>query len=135
MQMAELIACALRVRTANVPAFAREEARFGLDAAIQLGLFGRNVAKPKLDNLATRLYPLHGTTLAPLVRAFSRFGQNERSLFGFLLSNEPFSLLNFSNRPSRIREPRTAYRISTIIFELISATGYRCRVTAATGRK
>lgn len=39
-QIAELIACALRVRTTEVPAFAREEARFGLDAATQLGLFG-----------------------------------------------------------------------------------------------
>ena len=43
--------------TAEVPAFAREEARFGLDAAIQLGMFGRNAATPKLDSLATRLYP------------------------------------------------------------------------------
>jgi hypothetical protein len=121
-QVAELIACALRVRTGEVPAFAREEARFGLDAAIQLGMFGRNVPKPKVDSLATRLYPLHGTTLAPLVRAFSRFGQNERSLFGFLLSNEPFSLLNFSNRPV---EYGATYRLPNFYDYIRANFGYR----------
>jgi hypothetical protein len=41
------------------------------------------------------LYPLHPALLPVLVRFFARFGQHERSLFGFLLSNEPFGLKLF----------------------------------------
>jgi hypothetical protein len=74
VQIAELIAAALRVRTEAVPTFARTEARAGLEAAMKLGLFGRNLSKLGLDSLATRIYPLHGTTVPALVRAFSRFG-------------------------------------------------------------
>lgn len=36
-----------------------------------------------------------------LIRTFRRFGQNERSLFSFLLSNEPFGLQAFSERSLR----------------------------------
>jgi hypothetical protein len=97
-QIAELIAAALRVRVATLPAFARDEARSGLDVAMRLGLFGRNLPNRRRDNLASRIYPLHGTTVPAVVRAFSRFGQNERSLFSFLLSDEPFSLQSFSHR-------------------------------------
>jgi hypothetical protein len=50
-------------------------------------------------NLETaQLYPLHPTLLPPLVRFFSRFGQHERSLFGFLLSSEPFGLQTFAEQ-------------------------------------
>lgn len=45
---------------------------------------------------AAKLYPVHPTLLPPLVRFFSQFGQNERSLFGFLLSSEPFGLQAFA---------------------------------------
>jgi hypothetical protein len=47
----------------------------------------------------SELYPLHPMVLPVLVRFFARFGQHERSLFGFLLSNEPFGLQTFSDVP------------------------------------
>ena len=48
---------------------------------------------------AAPLYPIHPTLLPPLVRFFGRYGQHERSLFGFLLSDEPFGLRSFAQRP------------------------------------
>lgn len=98
VQVSELIASALRVRTSAVPAFAKEEARAGLDRAVALGWYGRSVSKAQATDLAPRTYPIHGTVLPVLVRAFARFGQNERSLFSFLLSDEPFGLRDFANR-------------------------------------
>jgi len=47
---------------------------------------------------AAGLYPLHPTVLPVLIRTFRRFGQNERSLFSFLLSHEPCGLQAFSER-------------------------------------
>lgn len=36
-----------------------------------------------------------------LVKLFSRFGQNERSLYSFLLSSEPFALQSFAEQPAK----------------------------------
>jgi hypothetical protein len=121
-QIAELIAAALQVRVAALPAFAREEARTGLEAAMQLGLFGRSLSNRGQDSLASRIYPLHGTTVPALVRAFGRFGQNERSLFSFLLSDEPFSLLSFSHRAI---ERGTTYRLPDFYDYIRANFGYR----------
>lgn len=98
LQVAELIGAALRVRASELPTFAWEEARSGLEAAVDLGWVTHTAGQADLATLAARIYPIHGTVLSPLVRTFSRFGQNERSLFGFLFSGEPFSLARFAER-------------------------------------
>lgn len=64
---------------------------------IQLGWFGASPAKEMLVQNASTIFPLHPTVLPVLMRVFNRFGQNERSLFSFLLSNEPFGLQEFAN--------------------------------------
>lgn len=92
LEVSELIAAALRVRTESLPAFARKESRAGWDAAFRLGWMGAENRSAPEPALAPRLYPLHGTVIAPMVKAFARFGQNERSLFSFLLSDEPKGL-------------------------------------------
>lgn len=71
---------------------------------------------------AASLYPLHPMVLPVLVRFFGRFGQNERSLFGFLLSNEPSGVLSFAERPS---QTGAWYRLSDF-FDYVRATfGHR----------
>jgi hypothetical protein len=47
------------------------------------------------------MYPVHPTLLPVLVRFFARFGQNERSLFSFLLAAEPYGLQRFASREAR----------------------------------
>lgn len=44
------------------------------------------------------LYPFHPTALVAAMTLFRRFGQNERSMFSFLLSSEPFALQDFMGR-------------------------------------
>jgi hypothetical protein len=95
--MAALVAGALRLDPAALPSPVREVARQIASATAQTGwLGGGTVGAVGLD--VARLYPLHPTVLPVLVRFFARFGQHERSLFGFLLSNEPFGLQAFATR-------------------------------------
>lgn len=69
-----------------------------MSSAIDLGLFGPAPGKTELRRLAPSLYPLHPTVIPVLTKFFRRFGQNERSLFSFLLSTEPFALRAFAER-------------------------------------
>ncbi|MBD2704938.1 hypothetical protein IC229_30180 [Spirosoma sp. BT702] len=97
-QLAELIANALDVRLSEIDVKLREQARTDMDAMIHLHWYGAAAAETLLSMLADRLYPLHPTVIPPLIRLFSSFGQNERSLFAFLLGNEPFGLQDFVSR-------------------------------------
>jgi hypothetical protein len=60
-----------------------------------------------------------------LVKLFSRFGQNERSLFSFLLAGEPFGLQTFSNVSAAIEN---IYRIHDLYDYAATAFGHRLSV-------
>jgi len=122
LQIFRLIGSALRVRTSALPRFAKQEARDGVDTALRLGWFGSGVTTNESRDLGQSIYPIHGMVLPVLVRAFSRFGQNERSLFSFLLSEEPFSLVTFS---SRAVEPGNTYRLPNLYDYIRSNFGHR----------
>ncbi|MEK6283372.1 MAG: hypothetical protein AABN95_23705 [Acidobacteriota bacterium] len=94
-QVAELISSALNVQTRLIPRAKALEIKKAMSQAVDLGWFGAATSK-KLQAIAVELYPLHPLLLPVLVRIFRRFGQNERSLFSFLFSNEPFGLQAFS---------------------------------------
>lgn len=98
-QTATLVAHALNVHTARVPRDIAKEAMRDMAGAIDLGWYGPAATHRMLSDIAARLYPLHPSVLPVLVQLFSRFGQNERSLFSFLLSDEPFGLQDFSDQP------------------------------------
>ena len=99
-QVANVVASAINVRTKAIPKTESLELRQAMKQTIALGWFGSSLTKSLL-NVVPRLYPLHPTVLPILIRAFRRFGQNERSLFSFLLSNEPFGLQAFSEENLR----------------------------------
>ena len=96
-QIAHLVADALNVRQESVALDARADAARDMAQALRLRWYGA-APSGELQTLAPRLFPLHPTVLPPLVRAFARFGQNERSLFQFLLGHEPFGLRDFVER-------------------------------------
>src|SRR4029079_12013614 len=73
------------------------ELKHAMETTQSLGWFG-SVRTRTLGESAARLYPLHPTVLPVMIRTFQRFGQNDRSLFSFLLSNEPFGLQAFAER-------------------------------------
>jgi hypothetical protein len=97
-QIAYLIAEALRIKSAKIPKEVRAVAEGDMEQVLDLGWYGPGVNRKSLTSLACQLYPIHPTVIPVLVRLFSRFGQNERSLFSFLLSNEPFGLQAFAEK-------------------------------------
>ena len=96
-QLGHLIASALNVRANLIPKAQSVSLRHAMRQAIDLGWFPA-AQRGSLMELAPRLYPLHPTVLPVLIRVFRRFGQNERSLFSFLFSNEPYGLRAFAEQ-------------------------------------
>lgn len=123
-QVAELISSALSVSLQRIPKIQSEELKKAAEQIVKLGWYG--LAPPKdLSRLAARLYPIHPTVLPVLIRTFRRFGQNERSLFSFLLSNEPFGLQAFAEK--RLRDGQL-YRLHNFYDYVRTNFGYRLAV-------
>ena len=99
-QSARIISAAINVRTQEIPQHHASELKRAMDEVLGLGWMGAAPAR-MLSDAAVGLYPLHPTVLPVLIRTFRRFGQNERSLFSFLLSNEPFGFQAFADRKVR----------------------------------
>ncbi len=94
-QIFQLVASALNVRIGNLPPELNLRLSKAARKTINLGWYGSAPSRRIIDT-AAQLFPLHPTVLPVLIRIFRRFGQNERSLFSFLLSSEPFGLKAFS---------------------------------------
>ena len=94
---AALVAGALNVDPRRLPKTVHDAARDATSATAKTGWVGGNTAAAAVLD-AARLYPLHPMLLPVAVRFFARFGQHERSLFGFLLSSEPFAVQAFAVR-------------------------------------
>lgn len=123
-QVGHLIASALNVRTDHVPKTQSAALRRGMEQAIQLGWFGASQRQPLLE-LTAQLYPVHPTVLPVLIRIFRRFGQNERSLFSFLLSNEPYGLQAFSEQSLSKAQP---FRLNDLFDYVRTNFGHRLAV-------
>jgi hypothetical protein len=121
-QITGLIRSALDIKQTACPPGLSAQARDAMRAALALGWYGVGAVKANLEEVAPGLYPLHPTTIPVLVRLFSRFGQNERSLFSFLLSTEPHGLQEFAQRPAA---PGTYYRIHNLYDYAAANFGHR----------
>jgi len=95
-QTTTLIASALNITIKKLDKEITAIAQKAMSETIKLGWFGSSPAIKILIQNAQSVFPLHSTVLPVLMRVFNRFGQNERSLFSFLLSNEPFGLQEFA---------------------------------------
>lgn len=96
-----LVANALSIRLDKLPHGAIGRLEDEMSKAIGLGWFGVDAAKQRLLSIAPGIFPLHPTVIPLLVELFSRFGQNERSFYSFLMSNEPFALQYFAEQPAK----------------------------------
>lgn len=124
-QTAILVAEALNTRKHLLPKDFIEKIMGQMVSVMKLGWFGSVSDKSLMVSNAARLYPLHPTVLPVLSRLFSRFGQNERSLFSFLASNEPYGLATFSDRLFRSDE---FYRIHNLYDYIRTNFGHRLNI-------
>ncbi len=123
-QVGHLIASALNVRVDQIQKAQAASLREVMEQTIELGWLGAVQRQPLME-LAARLYPLHPTIVPVLIRVFRRFGQNERSLFSFLLSYEPFGLQAFSDQ--RVDDARP-YRLHNLFDYVRTNFGHRLAV-------
>jgi hypothetical protein len=121
-QTASLVASALNIRRNSLPRGTTKRLEEEMSKAIGLGWFGVDAVKQRLLAIAPELFPLHPTVIPVLVKLFSRFGQNERSLYSFLLSNEPFALQVFADQPAK---PDSLYRLHNLYDFARTAFGHR----------
>jgi len=89
-QTALRVSRALGVDTAQLPKARLAEIRSDLSATIDLGWYGAASDRKWLKEVVAGTFPLRPTVLPVVVNLFRRFGQNERSLFGFLPSGRVF---------------------------------------------
>lgn len=95
-----LVSGALRVDRDKLPPKIAPTAKQAMTLALKHRWYGNGADERMLKERAADLYPIHPFVLPPLVRFLRRYGQHERSLFGFLLSSEPFGLQDFATRPA-----------------------------------
>jgi hypothetical protein len=98
-QAATLIAAALDVDVEACPPALVRAAERTMTCAMEQNWYGKGVIPAAMVDMASSLLPLDPTVLPVISRAMRRFGQNERSLFGFLSSTEPFGLMAHAQRP------------------------------------
>lgn len=120
-QIGDLVASALNIRVDHIPKAQGNSLHQSMQRALDLGWFGPANRDAALA-LAKRLYPLHPTVLPVLIRVFRRFGQNERSLFSFLLSGEPFGLQMFSEQRLNQAKP---YQLHNLFDYVRTTFGHR----------
>ncbi|MYG00578.1 hypothetical protein F4212_15795, partial [Candidatus Poribacteria bacterium] len=66
--------------------------------ASELGLIPRELDRQEFNQLLQSCFPLHPTVTLLIGPLFRRFAQNERSLFSFLSSSEPYGLQDFLSK-------------------------------------
>ena len=77
----------------------------------------------KLLHETLPLHPMAGLVLGPLFR--SGFAKNERSLFAFLGTSEPFGFQSFLKDPTRLDSPSPLYGLDDLYDYLVSTFGGR----------
>jgi len=124
-QAAALVANALNVRVNKLPKQTTDLLTQDMQRAVAIGWFGPSAGADALRQMAPKLYPLHPCLLPVLVKMFSLFGQNERSLYSFLLSDEPHALRSFADQPA---DSGHVFRIHHLYDYAREAFGYRLAV-------
>ena len=99
-QVVSLLSSALGVKTKEVPPQHQEQARTQMEYALERGWYGPIPLRDGLLDEATKLFPLDPLAVPVIVRTMQRFGQNERSIFSFLQSSEPFGLQTYASQHS-----------------------------------
>ena len=97
-QVVHLLSAALGIQVEDVPAVRQREVQSQMRYALKLGWYGPVPLRDVFLDDAVKLFPLDPLAVPVIVRTMHRFGQNERSLFSFLQSSEPFGLQTYASQ-------------------------------------
>jgi hypothetical protein len=98
----------------------REQAQAFAQEAAALGLRSGSMPADELQGCLAACYPLHPLTALILGPLFRQLAQNERSLFAFLASSEPFGFQDFL-RDHTVKDG--AYRLDCVYDYLMASLG------------
>ncbi|MBX7253324.1 MAG: hypothetical protein K1X50_15200, partial [Candidatus Promineofilum sp.] len=116
VQQMWLLARALEVDAATDHEAVGHQVRADLSAVADTAWRPATLDPERFAALAVRGYPLHPTALVALPYLFRRLAQNERSLFAYLASHEPFGFQEFLGRHA----PGAMVRLSDL-FDYLAA--------------
>ncbi|MCC6188633.1 MAG: hypothetical protein IT318_06335 [Anaerolineales bacterium] len=108
-QQMRLLAQALEVSHAKALAPHRDAIQREISAVVAKGWCPPSLTLEDFGQLCERAYPLHPSVLAALPYVFRRLAQNERSIFAYLASHEPFGFQEFLRQaapPAFLRLPQ-----------------------------
>ena len=108
-QVIHLLSSALGIQIKDIPEARRKESVSRMGYALKQNWYGPVPLHDDLLDKAPKLFPLDPLAVPVIVRAMHRFGQNERSLFSFLQSSEPYGLQAYAAQHSP--ESARLYRI------------------------
>ena len=99
-QVVPLLSSALGIQAENIPTKHQKQAKTQMEYALEQGWYGPVPLREGLLDKAVTLFPLDPLAVPIIVRTMHRFGQNERSMFSFLQSSEPFGLQTYAAQHS-----------------------------------
>ncbi len=106
-QVVRMVARAIQTKESAWPKGWKNKLGRVVKAAAQAGVAPPGMSAADFIRIASAAYPLHPLTLVALPYIFRRFAQNERSLFSYLTSLEPFGFQDFiKRRPMSENEPQ-----------------------------
>jgi hypothetical protein len=117
-----LVAGALRVDLDRLPADVSSLSVVRFKQALKWGWYGPVSNAGGIAASAPGIYPLDPLVLPAFKRLISRFGQNERSLFGFLFSADPSGIQEFAEHEV---DPRNFYRLHNLYDYVRASLGHR----------
>jgi len=94
-QMLDILAQAISHGSHPLADSLRGRARSLAEVGFRLGLAPQGLPKRQFVEAMSRCAPLHPLVVLALIRLCRKFGQNQRSLFAFLVSREPHGFSNF----------------------------------------
>jgi len=104
-QVVRMVARAIHTDQSAWPRGVKAHLERVVKAAAEAGVAPPGLSAAEFTRTALAAYPLHPVTLVALPYIFRRFAQNERSLFSYLSSLEPFGFQDFiKRRPMSGRE-------------------------------
>jgi hypothetical protein len=121
-QLIDLLAHAIGHVSDPVTRRLEASARKIAEVAAGLGLAPRGLTKQQFVHAMVRCSPIHPLAVLGLVRLCRKFGQHQRSLFSFLVSNEPHGFSEFCQRPVE-GEGVPWYRLDTLYDYVAEALG------------
>jgi len=89
-QVIRMVAAAIHWKSPERPRGLNAHVSRVIAAAYDLGVAPTGMSRAEFEATALAAYPLHPLTLVALPYLFRRFAQNERSLFSYLSSMEPY---------------------------------------------